>query len=76
MSTREFEFISIGYGKLTGRFSGPGVRISSALLRSRIHAFGFPAATAEKPAQSSEMRRRCASTDSPSAARSATSKIG
>ena len=45
MSTSLFEFMYFGYGKPTIRLFGAGVRISSAVFASRIHAFGLAAAT-------------------------------
>ena len=69
-------FISFGYGKPIMRLSGVTVRISSAVRASGDHAYGLVAATAEKPAHSSDTRRWCSSTVSPLAARSAFSKIG
>ena len=53
-STLLFEFMSFGYGKPIIRLYGAGVRISSARVTSRIHAFGLPAATSLNRAHSSE----------------------
>ena len=58
------------------RLAGPGVRISSAVFASRIHAYGLAAATSLKRAHSSLMTRWWSSTERPAAARMAVSNIG
>ena len=75
-STLLLEFISLGYGKETGRLKSLGVRISSAVFASRIQAWGLSAATRLNPAHSSETRSMCAASVSPRAWRMAFSKIG
>ena len=52
------------------------VRISSALLASRIHAAGLSAATELNRDHSSLTRTRCSSGSRPAAARIAVSNIG
>ena len=68
--------IRLGYGKVTIRLSGVTVRTSSAEYRVRVQAFGFSAATSEKPAQSCEIAIWCSSTERPEAWRSAVSNSG
>ena len=58
MSTSLLEFMYFAYGSPTMRLPGPTVRISSADFASRIHAFGFDAATWLNRDHSSLIRTR------------------
>ena len=58
------------------RLAGLTVRISSAVRRSWLQAYGLVDATSLNPAHSSETKRECSSTVRPASARRAFSKIG
>ena len=76
MSTSLLEFMHFVYGSPTMRFVGDGVRMSTADLACRDHAFGLAAATSLKCDHISLMTSTWAAGLLPLAARIAVSNIG
>ncbi|CPU58596.1 Uncharacterised protein [Mycobacteroides abscessus] len=75
-STILFEFISLVYGELIHRLSGPGVAISSAVYASLDQAWPLVTATALNRCHSCDIAARWSAMDAPPAIRIASSKSG